>query len=179
MARKHLLALGCAAVLLSGCSSRPRNFAPVINSASADAAAHEAAWIECRQLVAQAISTGSGRGASAAGGAAAGAAGGVAAGAAASGATYGTIGAAAAAGAMVIAAVPVFGLAGAWGVSKIKKTKNERAIKSATAECLAERGYPVDRWRVMSKREARSLDAAHPAEPNADGAQQGQRAQPQ
>jgi hypothetical protein len=65
-------------------------------------------------------------------------------------------GAMAALGATIIAA-PVAALGGAWGIAKIKKTKKERAIKAATAECLAEAGYSVERWRVMSKREVREL----------------------
>ena len=63
---------------------------------------------------------------------------------------------------MMIATVPVFGLAGAWGISKIKKSKKERRIKAATAECMASHGYSVEKWRVMSKREVRALDAAQP-----------------
>ena len=63
----------------------------------------------------------------------------------------------------MITAVPVFGLAGAWGVSKIKKTKKEKAIKNATAECMAKAGYSVDKWRVVHNREVRALDAASTA----------------
>ena len=163
MTNKPLLLLSIFAIAAAGCSSRPRNFAPVLAAAPADARAYEKHWLECREQVAAATGKGSGRLASAGGGAVAGAGAGLAASAATSGATYGTIGAAATAGAMMIAAVPVFGLAGAWGISKIKKTKNERRIKSATAECMASHGYSVEKWRVMSKREVRALDAAKPA----------------
>ena len=163
MTRKPILLLGICAVALSGCSSRPRNFAPILAAPPADSKAYEAHWLECREAVAAATSKGSGRLASAGGAAVAGAGAGLAAGAATSGATFASYGAAAAAaGAAMIAAVPVFGLAGAWGISKIKKTKKERTIKSATADCMATNGYSVERWRVMPKREVQALAAANP-----------------
>ena len=194
MNNKPLLLLGICAIALGGCSSRPRNFAPVLAAAPADARsrgspslgvrmrsaslfiipallaapadarAYEKHWLDCREEVAATTGKGSGWLASAGGGAVAGAGAGLAASAAASGATYGTVGAAAAAaGAMMIATVPVFGLAGAWGISKIKKSKNERRVKAATAECMARNGYSVEKWRVMSKREVRALEVAQPA----------------
>jgi hypothetical protein len=69
------------------------------------------------------------------------------------------VGAMAAATATVILA-PIAIVGGAWGVSKIKKTKKEKAIKAATAECMAKSGYAVDKWRVMSKQEVRALPVA-------------------
>ena len=78
-------------------------------------------------------------------------------------ATYGA--AAAGLGATIIAA-PMAAIGGAWGISKIKKTKKERAIKAATAECLAKAGSPVEKWRVMKKQEVRALPAV-PAPPAA------------
>lgn len=160
MNNKPLLLLGICAIALGGCSSRPRNFAPVLAAAPADARAYEKHWLDCREQVAATTGKGSGRLASAGGGAVAGAGAGVAASAAASGATFATYGAAATAAAAAIMVVPVFGLAGAWGVSKVKKTKKERTIKAATAECMARNGYSVEKWRVMSKREVRALEAA-------------------
>lgn len=153
------LAVACA-VGVAGCSSKPRNFAPMLAAPPADAEAYEARWLDCREQVAQATDQRANRGVSAAGGVAAGAGAGVATGAAVSGATYGTMAAAAAAAAAALAVVPVAGLAGAWGISKMKKTKKERAIKAATAECLARSGYAVERWRVLSKKEVRALAAA-------------------
>lgn len=167
MINKVVVVATAGALLVAGCSSRPRNFAPVLSAPPADAQAYEAQWMACRDQIAADSKKGSERVASAAGGAAVGAGAGVAAGAAASGATYGTLGAAAAAGAAVLAVVPVFGLAGAWGLSKIKKTKKERAIKEATAHCLTEAGYRVDGWRVMSKKEVRAIAAAGAADSSA------------
>lgn len=161
--RHGLCAAAVAALLLQGCSSRPRSFVPVLAAPPADQAAYEAHLQACQVRIA----TGGwkhGRGASAAGGAAIGTGAGVAAGAAASAAATPTmIGAAAATAAAAAMAVPVFGVLGAWGISKIKKSKNERAVKSRLGECLAEGGYPVERWRALSKKELRELRALEPA----------------
>ena len=152
--------LGIVSLGVTACSSTPRNFAPQLSVAPGDPGQYEQAWLECRDEVAASSKGGSKRGGSTAAGLAAGAGAGAAGAAATSGATYATIGGAAAAGAFVIAAVPVLGLAGAWGYSKIKKTKREKAIKAATAECLDRSGYDVAGWRVLSKREVRELKAA-------------------
>src|SRR5919112_3578662 len=96
MNNKPLLLLGICAIALGGCSSRPRNFAPVLAAAPADARAYEKHWLDCREQVAAATGKGSGRLASAGGGAIAGAGAGLAANAAMSGATFATYGAAAA-----------------------------------------------------------------------------------
>lgn len=157
--RNALIAsLGFVSLSVTACSSTPRNFAPRLSAAPNDPAQYQQAWLDCREQVA-ASKGGSKRGGSAAAGLAAGAGAGAAGAAATSGATYATIGGAAAAGAVVIAAVPVLGLAGAWGYSKIKKTKREKAIKAATAQCLDQSGYAVAGWRVLSKREVRELKA--------------------
>ena len=158
MRNAFIASLGIVSLGVTACSSTPRNFAPRLSIAPGDPAQYEQVWLECREQVA-AWSKGAKRAGSAAAGIAAGAGAGAAGAAATSGATYATIGGAAAAGAMVIAAVPVLGLAGAWGYSKIKKTKREKAIKAATAECLDRSGYDVAGWRVLSKREVRELKA--------------------
>ena len=153
-----LLWAAAGAVMLTGCSSKPRNFAPVMAAPPADSSAYEAQWLSCREQVAATAKQGSGRLASAAGGAAAGVGGAVALGTSA-GASAGMVGAMAAATATVILA-PIAMVGGAWGVSKIKKTKKEKAIKAATADCMAKSGYAVDKWRVMSKQEVRALPVA-------------------
>ena len=150
-----LLWAAAGAVILTGCSSKPRNFAPVMAAPPADGQAYEAQWLACREQVAGMSRKGSERGASAAGGAAAGA-GVAAAGAGIASTTTGMAAGFAVAGATLIAA-PVALIGGAWGISKIKKTKKEKAIKAATAECMAKSGYTVDKWRVMSKQEVREL----------------------
>jgi hypothetical protein len=150
-----------AAVAVSGCSSRPRYFAPVLAAAPAEQKAYEAHLQTCRERLAARMDK-SGRLGSAAGGAAVGVAGGYAAGAATAAGTAGTMGAGAAAALAAIAVLPVAGLAGAWGVSKIKKTQKERAIKAAMTECLNEGGYSVEGWRPLSKQEVRAMTAAYP-----------------
>ena len=156
MLKKSVLIVMAGAVALSGCSSKPRNFDPVLAAAPADQQAYEAKLQTCRERLAARMDR-SGRLASAAAGTAVGVGAGYAAGAATAAGTAGTIGAAGAAAAAAVMVLPIAGLAGAWGVSKIKKTKKERAIKNAMAECLSEGGYSVEQWRVMSKREVRAL----------------------
>ena len=158
MGSKFLVALTASSVMLAGCSSKPRNFAPVLGAAPTDAKLYEAQWLSCREQVATSAKTGSERGASAVGGVAAGAGGAAVMGAATAGTYAGYAGAAAALGATFIAA-PLALIGGAWGLSKIKKTKKERAIKTATADCLSKAGYAVQDWRVMKKQEVRSLPA--------------------
>ena len=165
MPNNSLTFVVAGALLLSACSSRPRQFEPRLAAAPADQAANEAKLQSCRQDIA-ARTDKSGRLVSAAGGAALGVGAGYAAGAATMAGSSAGIGGAAAAGAAAAAALivlPVAGVAGAWGISKIKKSKKERAIKAAMAECLAEGGYSVGQWRALSKREARALAAAMPA----------------
>ena len=159
MARHAFLLAGAGALILSGCSSKPRNFAPVLGAGPTDATAYEAQWLGCREQAAASIKAGADRHASAIGGVAAGAGGAAAVGAATAG-TYATMGTAMAALGATITAAPIAALGGAWGISKIKKTKKERAIKAATADCLAKAGYTVQDWRVMSKREVRALPLA-------------------
>jgi hypothetical protein len=43
-------------------------------------------------------------------------------------------------------------LGGAWGMSKVKRAKKERAIKTAMEGCLAERGYQVAGWSKAVKK---------------------------
>lgn len=159
MASRGILAITAGAVLVAGCSSKPRNFAPVLTAAPADEQAYESRWLACRDEVRVTTKNGSERGVSAVGGVAAGAGGAAAVGAATAGTYAGYAAAGAAIGATIIAA-PLALVGGAWGISKIKKTKKEKRIKAATADCLAKAGYSVDKWRVMKKSEVRALGPA-------------------
>ena len=71
MPKTFVLMTMAAAVLVSGCSSRPRNFAPVLAAAPADEKSYQAQLYECRQRLAARMDR-SGRLTSAAGGAAVG-----------------------------------------------------------------------------------------------------------
>ena len=42
---------------------------------------------------------------------------------------------------------------GAWGMSRMKRTRKERAIKTALQGCLRERGYEVAGWTRASKKQ--------------------------
>src|SRR4030095_14162256 len=94
----------------------------------------------------------SGRGASAAAGAGAGA--GAAAAGGATAAAMGGYGGRVVASATIVL-LPFAVLGGAWGLSRMKRAKKERAIKSALEGCLQERGYEVAGWsRSLGKKPA-------------------------
>jgi outer membrane lipoprotein SlyB len=162
--RALVIAVANSGLLLTGCSSRPRSFAPVSSVAVQQKEAFESAWLSCRADVASRTDQKSGRVASAIGGVAVGAGATAAVGTAAAG-TYATIPGAMAAGAATLAVAPLALVGGAWAISKIKKNRKEKAIKVATADCMRAAGYPVESWDVLSKREARALDAAAASAP--------------
>ena len=139
-----------AAVSLSACSSRPREFAPTLAAAPADNAKFSADYESCRTMVAQGQRSDFGARVASGG---VGVAAGVGLGAAVAGGGGGTmVGAMAAASTMLVAA-PIIGVAGAWGVAKRNKNKKEREIKAATALCLSELGYTVDTWQVAKNQQ--------------------------
>lgn len=171
MSNKSLSMVIGSAVLLAGCSSKPRTFEPQLSAAPVDSQAYDAALQGCREEAAASIKKGSGRLGSAAGGAAIGAGSGVAAGAAAgAGASSAMFASAAAAAAAMVVVAPIAAIGGAWGISKIKKNKKERTVKAVMNDCLTKSGYSVAGWRVMSKREARALAAKPAAVPPQDAA---------
>ena len=140
--RKFVFAVAAAAVVLGGCSSRPREFVPTL-TAAADQAQFDAAYVQCQQLLVAGKLDSSGRSSSAGAGAAAGAAT-AAAGGTAAAAAGGYAGLAAASATVVL--LPFASLGGAWGMSRMKRAKKEAAIKTAMTGCLAERGYQVAGW---------------------------------
>ena len=146
----HKRAVAALAVVLmvSGCSSRPREFNPSLAMPAADMAAFAAAQAECRQLLVEGKLDSSGRLASAGGAAAAAGAVGVAGTAAASGAGLYTGMAVASA---TIVAIPFVALGGAYGMAKAKQKKKERAIQQVMGGCLKERGYEVAGWSRAPK----------------------------
>lgn len=138
-----------AAMSLQACSSRPREFSPALATAPADQDNFEAAFSECRQLMADGKLNQHGHLASGGAGAAAGvttaAVGGTAAAVAG-----GWTGVAVASATVVL--LPFAAVAGAWRVAKSKKNKKEKAVQQAMAGCLTERGYPVVGWEPASKK---------------------------
>ena len=140
--------LVAAATLAEGCSSRPRQFNPRLSAAPADLAAFNAAITECKELLVAGKLDRNGRLGSAGAGVAAGAGVGLAGSAAATSAgLYGGMAIATA----TIFALPVVVLGGAWGMSRIKRTKKEKAIRLAMTGCLHDRGYDVAGWEKAAK----------------------------
>lgn len=138
-----------AGLSLQACSSRPREFTPTLASAAANQAEFEAAYATCQQLFVAGKLDSSGRAASAGAGlAAGGATAAIGSGAAAAAAGYAGMAAAAA----TVVLLPFAVLGGAWGMSRAKRAKKERAIKTAMEGCLAERGYQVSGWSKAVKK---------------------------
>ena len=121
-----------------------------------DQSAFDQAYATCTQLLVAGKLDQNGRLASAAGGAAAGGAG-LAIGTATAAGVAGYGGMAVAAATIVLLPFAIVG--GAVGMSKIKRAKKEKAIKTAMSGCLKERGYLVEGWSKMSKAEAKAAAA--------------------
>lgn len=149
MASRFAVSVLAAAVLVGGCSSRPREFTPLMASAPASQTEFDAAYAQCTQLLVAGKLDKDGRLASGAGGVATGA--GVAAvGSAAAAATAGYAGMAVAAATIVL--LPFAVLGGAFGLSRMKRAEKEKAIKTAIAGCLKERGYEVTGWKKADRK---------------------------
>ena len=143
-----------AALLLQGCSSRPREFTPMLAPPPAgamafDQAAFDRAYVECNDLLVAGKLDSEGRLASAGAGAATGAGVAVAGGALAA-STVPAAGIALASATVVLLPFAVIG--GAVGMAKAKRARKEKAIKTAMNGCLAERGYNVVSWEKVRKR---------------------------
>lgn len=159
MTSKYMAFVLAASLTFAGCSSRPREFAPTLAAPPASTAQFNASYAECSHLLIAGKLDSSGRLASGAAGAATG--GGVAlAGGAAAAATAGYAGMAVAAATVVL--LPFAVLGGAWGMSKMKRAKKEKAIKTAMTGCLKERGYEVSGWQKTGKKVAAQVSRAAP-----------------
>jgi len=141
---RNITALALISCLtLDGCSSRPRDFTPTLASPATSQAEFESAYATCRQLLVAGKLDASGRSASLAGGA------GMGAGTAAVGGTAAAVaggwGGVALASATVVL-LPFAVIGGAWGMSRMKRTRKEKAIKTAMEGCLQDRGFHVAGW---------------------------------
>ena len=146
--RNQIFGAVCAGLLLSGCSSRPREFRPTLGAAPADQAKFDAAFEECRQLFVSGKLDSSGRLASGGAGAAAGGVVGAAGAAGVAGAgLYGGMAVASA----TLVLMPVAIIGGAVGMAKIKRHKKELAIQRVMSGCLRDRGYAVASWQKAPK----------------------------
>ncbi len=137
-----------AAVVLQGCSSRPREFTPSQAAPAVDQARFDADYAACRQLLVEGKLDGNGRFASAGAGAAAGTA--TMVGGAAAASSMGLVGGAALASATLVA-IPFVAIGGAWAMAKAKRSKKEKAIQQAMAGCLDERGHRIVGWSRAKK----------------------------
>jgi len=146
--RKQLMFAVGAAVLLSACSSRPREFTPELGVVPTDQGKFDAAYAECRQLFVTGKLDSNGRLGSGGAGAAAGGVVGVAGTAAATSAgLYGGMAVMSA----TLVLMPVAIVGGAIGMAKIKRHKKEKAIQRAMGGCLHDRGYEVANWQKAPK----------------------------
>lgn len=148
MNRKLIACLLLPAFVLAACSSKPREFNPTLAAPAAQPAKLDAAVAECRQLWIEGKLDSNGRLASGAAGVAASGAT-LAAGAAAA-SSAGLYGGMAIASATVVL-LPFALIGGAWGMSKIKRSAKEKAVKTAMAGCLQERGFTVAGWTKARK----------------------------
>ena len=157
MRNKIIMYAVTVALTASGCSSRPREFAPRLATPAASPAALDASVAECSQLLIAGKLDRDGRMGSGAAGAAAGGAVAVAGGAAATSA--GLAGGAALASATIVL-LPFVAIGGAWGMAKMKRAKKEKAIRTAMAGCLLERGHEVAGWEKTGRKVTRAVNKA-------------------
>ena len=157
--KKHQITAGVAIACLAlpACSSRPREFRPQLVTAPASQSDFDAALATCQQLLITGKLDANGRSASAAAGA--GAAAGTAAVGGATAAAIGGYGGLAAASATIVL-LPFAVIGGAWGMSRMKRAKKERAIKTALQGCLHERGYEIAGWSLSPKNKNQAATAA-------------------
>jgi hypothetical protein len=149
-------AMACT-LMLQACSSRPREFRPLLAAAPASQAAFDAAVSECSALLVAGKLDSNGRLGSAGAGAAAGGA--MAVGGAALASSAGLYGGMAVASATIVL-LPFVAIGGAWGMAKMKRTKKENAVKRAMSGCLAERGHVVVDWAKVDKKSRKAAAVA-------------------
>ena len=149
MHRNLLAVTALAALLIQGCSSRPRDFSPRLAAASSDRAGFDQATAECNSLLVQGRLDSNGRLASAGMGVAAGATVAVLGGAAA--ASAGLYAGAAVASATVVA-LPFVIIGSAFARAKMKRAQKEKSIRRVMTGCLHEHGYDVAAWNKAAKK---------------------------
>ena len=141
-----ICAAAMTAVLLAGCSTRPRNFAASVSTPVADRAAFENDYRTCQELV-MSGHTSNFKGAAVS--ALAGGAGFFGAGSALYSA--GAMGVSGGAGAVSMA-VPFIGPLVGFGVSRAIRSGKEGKLKRNMTACLGEYGYSVAEWEKLPKK---------------------------
>ena len=152
MRKREIGAAMAIALVIGGCSSRPREYRP--NLAAAPPTAEEQARFDkdvndCKGLLVAGKLDSSGRLASAGAGAAAGAA--TMAGGAALASSAGLYGGMAVASATVVL-LPFAAVGGAWMMANAKRSKKEELIQNVMAGCLTERGHIIVGWEKTGKK---------------------------
>ena len=145
--KSAIWAIAATAMLLSGCSTKPRNFSANLTAPVPDRLAYENDYRTCQKLVqsgrtsdfkagaAQALATGAGT-----------------MGATAIAATAGGIGIGGATTAASVA-IPGVGLIAGFGVARAIRGGKERKFKRNMSACLQEYGYSVGGWAKLHKRD--------------------------
>ena len=147
---KSLTILVCIVAAASGCSSRPRQFAPTLKAPASDAAAYQNDLATCKTLVGKGYKSNFKATAGTIGaGTVAGTAAGVASFAALG--SQGILGGATTASNILGAAIPFVGFAASFGVSRAIRSGREKKVKIATGSCLKEYGYSVEGWTRIKK----------------------------
>lgn len=157
MTNKMILATAAAAMLATGCSTRPRNFTAELSAPVVDRAVFENEFRTCQALVRQ------GRKSGFKDAAAMGLATGVGAvGGGAALASAGLIGVNIGTGAVsaLTYAVPFIGVFAGFGVSRAIRSGREGKYKRAMNTCLDEYGYGVSRWSTVKKKDDAAKIAA-------------------
>lgn len=146
-----------AALLLQGCSSRPREFTPSVSGQLSDTSDFNVAYGACQQLLTLGKLDASGRLASGAAGVAAGATT-VALGSAAA-TSAGLYGGGVALASATVVLLPFAVIGGAIGMAKMRRHRKEIGVQRAMSGCLAERGYSVSGWTKAAKHKATAPSA--------------------
>ena len=155
--RCALIVLAATGLVLGGCSTRPRQFAPTLKTPASDQATYDKDYQTCQALVGKGYKSNFKATALKLGiGTAAGFAGGVVVGAVAIASTTPTLvslgfsTSVAGIGAASIA-FPVIGIGVGFGVSRVIRSGREKRIKTALSGCLSEYGHSVDSWTMVKK----------------------------
>jgi hypothetical protein len=133
--------------IASGCSTRPRNFAPQIAMPIADTIGFERDYRTCAELVAQGRASDFKAAAATMGAAGAG----VLGGAAVSVASVSAVGLTGA-GMVATAALPGIGFLAGFAATRMIRSGKERKFKRRMEACLGEYGYTVGDWTRIGRR---------------------------
>jgi len=152
-----VFAIATSAMLLSGCSTAPRNFAASVSTPVSDQTAFENDYRNCQKMVSAGRTSGF-RDAAITGAGAAGAGALFGAGSFAAASSWSAAGAAA-------SAVPFVGVFAGFGISRAIRGGKERKLKRGMTTCLAEYGYSVADWEKLPKKADPASYAAQHTDP--------------